>query len=152
MLQQETIDFWNNQNQQLQNLQGEDLITIYARFDASFILYARLTNEVPAILRAKGFVINNGDFANDRFRAAVFPIMFLGADAIVNSLNNKGLLENFSSFAKLIDLEMFHMKFNRDDVHDRNADLALSRDLTSANNETRVSALLNLIYQARNNR
>jgi hypothetical protein len=152
MLQEETIDFWNNQNLQLDNIQGEDLNAVYARFDESFILYGRLTKEVPSILRAKGIVINDGDFKNDNLRATDFPIRFLGADAIINALNDKALLGNFNGFAKLIDQEVFHMRFNRDEVHDRNADLALSKDLTSANNHTKVSALLHLIYQARNNR
>jgi len=152
MLSEETIEFWEKSHLQLNDIQGNELRDSFERFNVAFILYNRLYDEVPPILQARGIEISKNAFQNDKDRATDFPIQFLGAGTIVAALNDQGLTIHFERLAKLIDDEIFSMKFSKDSVPDRAADLALAANLKSLDDPIRVSALLNLIYQARNNR
>jgi hypothetical protein len=145
MLSEDTADFLKNWSNQIEQIKGDELRDVYARFDSLFKVYERLFNETSNELVQKGRIEKAGGHKKS---ATENVVRYLGADKII-----QGFLENNNDpdiDALYNVLPHFNIVFKNEE-HYPEIDNDLRNDLQSKDHGVKVLAILKLIYFVRCN-
>lgn len=152
MLSQESRAFFMTTKAHLDSITGDELNDVFYRFDTAYVIFNRLYDEIPIALKNRGDVFDNSFSNQDSKKATILTIQYLGVQNILNSLEANNFENNIENFAILIENETFHITFDRNGIHDLQADLQLILDLRSNDINIKILALYVLLLRVRNNR
>jgi hypothetical protein len=141
-------EFYGNWNAKLQSIVGDELAKVYDRYITAFVIYNNLYNVVPEMLIRQGVPLPAKLFDNKM--ATDMVVQYLGAQRIMDLLQQHNQLENIDEIISLIDQEVFHIKIHLGQ-HQRNEDLKLLADLSSNNIVKKSTAILKVMYYVRCN-
>ena len=141
-------EFYRNWNVKLQSIVGDELAKVYDRYITAFVIYNNLYNEVPEMLIRQGVPLPVKLFDNKM--ATDLVVQYLGAQRIMDLLQQHNQLANIDEIISLIDQEVFHIKIHLGQ-HQRNEDLKILADLSSNNIVKKSTGILKVMYYVRCN-
>jgi Mg2+ and Co2+ transporter CorA len=144
----ETIDYVNNWEKELEKINGNELTDFFNRFQTLYPIYNRLYNDAFRIEQAKNKELNR---ISDYEKATVFVRDFIGSDLIIDNLKADNRIEDIKAISDLIDNKVFHINL-RDGIGQEKFDKQLSKNLMNEqDNSIRAKAVLSVIYNVRCN-
>jgi len=149
MLSQYLIDFYNGWTQKANEINGDDLSSIYDRFITSFIVYNNLYNQVPGELVSRGVSLPNR--LSDNKKATDYVVRYIGGANFIQELENRENTEDINKLIRIIDEEMFHIKLNHEGEKQRSKDLEILNKLRSNKKAKKAVGILQVIYYVRCN-
>lgn len=142
------INHYNNWNEKVNKIQGDDLSSVYDRYMTLFVIYNNLYNEVPAALIQKGVPVPNNIYDNKK--ATEWVVKYLGATQVLGKLHANGSDADVQAIINLINDEVFYIKLNHGE-RQRNEDLKILKNLRSNNEVQKANAILQVCYNVRCN-
>jgi hypothetical protein len=149
MLKQEDIDYCNLQQVAVASITGDDIHSIFHRFQELFPIYNRLYNLVPAALTAIGQIPPKRQ--DDNARATSIVVQYLGSQQLLDSLSDHANDEDIDTFTMILDNHIFHIKLRKDGSHDVEGDNKLAAEIKSSDPMLKATAILYFIYYVRCN-
>ena len=148
MISQHFVEHYINWNIKVNAINSNDLPSIYDRYMTLFVIYNNLYNQVPEALIAKGSSVPNQIYDNKL--ATEYVVKYLGAADILNNLQVNGNEADIRGLINLINDEVFSIKLNHGQ-RQRNEDLKILKNLRSASETNKVTAVLQVCYYVRCN-
>ncbi len=142
------IEHYNNWNEKVNSITGQDLSSVYDRYMTLFVIYNNLYNQVPAALIQRGVPVPNQIYDNKK--ATEYVVKYLGATDLLNNLNLNGHDVDIQAIITLINDEVFYIKLNHGE-RQRNEDLKILSNLRSTNEGSKATAILQVCYYVRCN-
>jgi len=149
MLSQYLIDFYNGWTQKANEINGNDLSSIYDRFITSFIVYNNLYNQVPKELVSRGVSLPNRLY--DSKKATDYVVRYIGGTDFIQELEDRENAEDINKLIRIIDEETFHIKLNHEGEKQRSKDLEILSKLRSSSKTKKAIGILQVIYYVRCN-
>lgn len=148
MLSDNFIRFYNNWLQKFNDIQGQNLSSLFDRYITLFIMYNSLYTQVPQTLIQRGTPVKAN--MNDKELAIRSVIKILGAPQLIQVLIQKGCNDDIRQLVDLIDREQFYINLHYG-TRQRNEDLLILNKLKSTNLSQKAVGILDVVYNVRCN-
>ncbi|WP_443945089.1 hypothetical protein ACJVDH_19560 [Pedobacter sp. AW1-32] len=148
MLSDNFIGFYNNWLQKFNDIQGQNLSSLFDRYITLFIIYNSLYTQVPLTLIQRGTPVKAN--MNDKELAIRSVIKILGAPQLIQELIRKGSNDDILRLINLIEGEQFYINLHYG-TRQRNEDLLILNKLRSTNLSQKAVGILDIVYNVRCN-
>lgn len=148
MLSEQLIEFYENWTEKSNQIVGDKLSDVYDNYITLFIMFNNLYNQIPKELARKGDKLPPKIY--DNIAATDYVVSFLDAKNIMTEFVENGNCEDISSIIRVIDQEIFYIKFKYGESQ-RDEDLKILENLKSVNHVNKATAILQVVYHVRCN-
>lgn len=147
-MREETLEFILNWEKKSSELETNDLNGVYNKFVTLFTIYNRYYNEVYFNLKNQNLLAKSR--YSDFDKATNIVVDYLGAESIINRINDNNNSKEIDAICTLIDNKVFHINLVNGEPNEL-IDLELLQNLRSQNIDIKVKAIFSVIYNVRCN-
>ena len=147
-MRKETAEFILNWENKLSEIETDNLNNIYNKFVTIFTIYNRYYNELYFNLKTQNQLVKSR--YSDFEKATSFVVDFLGADNIMNRINENNNLKEIEAICNLLENKVFYINLDNGEPNEV-FDLEVLQNLKSQNIETKIKAISSVIYNVRCN-
>jgi hypothetical protein len=148
MLDQDTIDFYNNWHVKLSTNTGNEIHNVFDRYRDLFAIYNKLYKQIPKEFEligrpVKGKVLDNRG-------ATEMVVELLTGKAILDNLQANNCNDDIQDIIRLMEQQLFHIKL-KDGEWQEDQDAIILENLKSSDSDVKATAMLQVVYLVRCN-
>jgi hypothetical protein len=149
MLATEDKDYCKLQRVAATSITGDDIHSVFQRFEVLYPLYNRLYNLVPAALTAIGKTPPSK--LQDNNKATSVVVQYLGGKQILNHLAAHNNNEDVDILTDILEHRIFNIKLQVDGTPHVDGNNKLAADIKSPYADVKATAILYFLYYVRCN-